>query len=186
MKINNVLIVALGVLALSSCGSIKKDLGIARNSPDEFTVVKQAPLSVPPEYNLVPPVDREDMVEKLQSRSPSEQARRAVLGQTNTSEDKSESDEVFMGKLKTDDAQADIRKLIEEDNGYLYIQNQSMIEKLTSDDEETIVYEKFEGSTVDAEKEAKRIKENKESGKAINEGDVPVIKKKTSTLDKIF
>ncbi|MCP4354402.1 MAG: DUF3035 domain-containing protein, partial [Proteobacteria bacterium] len=33
------------VIALSACTSMKKELGIARNSPDEFTVIKRAPLT---------------------------------------------------------------------------------------------------------------------------------------------
>ncbi len=41
---------------LSSCDpATKRYLGIDRQSPDEYAVVKAAPLSVPPNFNLTPP-----------------------------------------------------------------------------------------------------------------------------------
>jgi len=39
-------------LALSACGG---GGGFDRNAPDEFAISRQAPLVVPPDYNLVPP-----------------------------------------------------------------------------------------------------------------------------------
>ncbi|MFC3712059.1 DUF3035 domain-containing protein [Sphingoaurantiacus capsulatus] len=43
---------AVMALALSACGSS----GVFnRNAPDEFAIARQAPLVVPPDYNLTPP-----------------------------------------------------------------------------------------------------------------------------------
>ena len=38
------------VLLLGACSGVKEELGLTRNSPDEFTVVKRAPLTLPPEW----------------------------------------------------------------------------------------------------------------------------------------
>lgn len=48
---------ALGLaLALGACDStIQEQLGVAKRAPDEFQVVRRAPLVIPPSYNLRPP-----------------------------------------------------------------------------------------------------------------------------------
>ena len=40
---------------LAGCGGTRKMLGLEKTSPDEFLVVKRAPLSLPPNYELRPP-----------------------------------------------------------------------------------------------------------------------------------
>jgi len=40
--------------SLAGCGSLSDTLGFGKSSPDEFNVVKRAPLILPPEYNLRP------------------------------------------------------------------------------------------------------------------------------------
>lgn len=46
-----------GVLALAGCsqGSVQNVLGLGKRSPDEFAVVKRAPLIIPPDFDLRPP-----------------------------------------------------------------------------------------------------------------------------------
>jgi len=49
---------ALGaaLLALTGCtGTVQENLGLGKRSPDEFQVVRRAPLILPPDYNLKPP-----------------------------------------------------------------------------------------------------------------------------------
>ena len=51
-KVTQLVLVAAGAASLGACGSG----GIAnRERPDEFAVQRQAPLVVPPDFNLVPP-----------------------------------------------------------------------------------------------------------------------------------
>ena len=42
-------------VAIGACSNVKKTLGMERNQPDEFTVVERAPLTVPPNFDLLPP-----------------------------------------------------------------------------------------------------------------------------------
>jgi hypothetical protein len=49
---------ALGaaLLALTACsGTVQESLGLGKNQPDEFQVVRRAPLTLPPDYSLRPP-----------------------------------------------------------------------------------------------------------------------------------
>ena len=60
------------VVALSGCEETKKILGYQKSSPDEFQVVRNKPLIVPPEFDLVPPQtnvaeDTDVQVEKARS-----------------------------------------------------------------------------------------------------------------------
>lgn len=48
MNLKSVLLIGAAALTLGACGS-------GKNSPDEFEVVRRAPLVVPPEADLTPP-----------------------------------------------------------------------------------------------------------------------------------
>jgi hypothetical protein len=48
------LVLALATI-LAGCGGVRQQLGLVRNAPDEFTVVRKAPLVIPPDFNLRPP-----------------------------------------------------------------------------------------------------------------------------------
>src|SRR3546814_3989738 len=70
------LIVAGLALAVSACGGFRENLGLTKQSPDEFRVVSRAPLTLPPDYNLRPP---EPGAPRPQVGTPSQQAERAVF-----------------------------------------------------------------------------------------------------------
>ncbi len=70
-------VVGLAV-AVVACTSLGRAVGSSKVAPDEFRVVTKAPLVLPPEYNVRPPRPGERRPQEL---APSEQARRAVLGQ---------------------------------------------------------------------------------------------------------
>ena len=59
MKIRSVLSFVVGfatIAGLSGCGDRSGNiLGFEKSAPDEFAVVKRAPLTLPPEYGLRPP-----------------------------------------------------------------------------------------------------------------------------------
>lgn len=63
--------------ASSGCASISRVMGGTKVTPDEFRVVTQAPLTLPPDYNLRPPRPGEA---RPQERDPDEQARAALFG----------------------------------------------------------------------------------------------------------
>ena len=48
-------ILLLLALGLSSCTSFKKTLGMEKDVPNEFLIEKRDPLTLPPDYNILPP-----------------------------------------------------------------------------------------------------------------------------------
>lgn len=50
------LVLGTALLALTACsGTVQENLGLGKNQPDEFQVVRRAPLTLPPDYSLRPP-----------------------------------------------------------------------------------------------------------------------------------
>lgn len=185
-NINNTLLLAVmftAVMALSACSDVKEELGVGRNSPDEFTVVKRAPLTLPPDYTLRPPAPSSEAQSNADAAT---QARTALLGKETTPAVEGAPEKTFLDKLGVASANPGIRDLIDEDNGYIALKNRTVAEKLVFWDDNGPSDKDIPDSVVDPQKEAERIKENKAEGKPINAGAVPVIEKKKTTLDKIF
>ena len=53
MKKNLAIMVLIGAV-LSACGLTKKDLGLAKDTPDETQVETRRPLDLPPDFDLLP------------------------------------------------------------------------------------------------------------------------------------
>ena len=43
------------ILTINSCSKIRESAGVTRKSIDEFQVIKNPPLVIPPDFNLLPP-----------------------------------------------------------------------------------------------------------------------------------
>ena len=71
-----ILLVAAAGLLLAGCSSISQSLGLDPAVPDEFTVVTKAPLTLPPDFTLRPPVPGAPRPQEIQ---PQQQARAALL-----------------------------------------------------------------------------------------------------------
>lgn len=63
--------------ALAACSGVRQQLGLVRSAPDEFTVVRKAPLVIPPDFNLRPP---QPGALGPQEPAPAERAQAALLG----------------------------------------------------------------------------------------------------------
>ncbi len=68
-----------GLLMLPSCETVGDAIGTNKQSPDEFEVVSQRPLTIPPDFNLAPP---EPGAPSLTEEVPMETARDALIGET--------------------------------------------------------------------------------------------------------
>lgn len=66
----------LAPLALSGCTDLKRALGMEKVVPDEFAVVRSAPLALPPDFSLRPP---RPGAAPTQEVSPTEQARQTIF-----------------------------------------------------------------------------------------------------------
>lgn len=165
---------------LAACGNVKQQLGLARNSPDEFTVVQRAPLSMPPDYTLRPP---EPGARPLSEQNVAANTRASVFGSSADAADVTDSDSAFLNQIGATNNQPDIRRTIERERGVLALESQTVADKLifwkdTPPD--------AQASLVDPAAEAERLKQAQENNQPVNTGEVPVIEKKTSVIDKLF
>ncbi len=182
MKKQHILTVLAVLTALSGCSSVKQELGVGRHSPDEFTVIKRAPLSLPPEYTLRAPGTGEAPAASIVSN----QAKTIVLGAPAQEVVTGDAEAVFLNQLGAQNADASIRNTIAEENGYIALENQKVVDKLIFWEENAPTDADLPASQVDAKKEAERLRDNRASGQPANSGDVPVIKKTEGAIDKLF
>lgn len=178
----SVVTVALLGLMLSGCSNVKEQLGVGRHSPDEFTVVKRAPLTLPPDYTLRAP----SVGAAPPASQTANQAKTILLGAPVAEVPTGSADSVLMQKMKVQTADPAIRDVISEENGIIALENQKTIDRLLFWEEPELSDENIPASEIDPKKEAERLKANKESGAPVNEGDVPVIEKKQGAIDKMF
>ncbi len=193
------LLLILGAaLILSSCGdSTKRALGLERTSPDEFAVVKRAPLSQPPDFNLRPPrpgADRPGVA------TPREQARQAIFrGERSNSTASARRNQgppttaapqgavsrttagesAFLARAGADNVAPDIRSKIDREGAALAEADLNFVQKLLNFDPDV-------DDVVDAQAEARRLRENQALGREATEGDTPFIERKTDSLFKVF
>jgi hypothetical protein len=176
---------AILAASLGGCSSLRNTFGVERGGPDEFTVVRHAPLTLPPDYNLRPP---QPGVPRPQEGTAQSQARSAVVG--------SQSGLVVgsgLGSVSTQSSgeaallqqagQIDpsIRDTLNQEAGFDTV-DRGFLEGL-------IFWRKPEaaGDVVDPEAEAARLKTNAEQGLPATEGETPIIKRrKKALLEGIF
>ena len=48
-------LIVFSSLFLASCSQIRESAGVSRKNVDEFKVVENPPLVIPPDFNLLPP-----------------------------------------------------------------------------------------------------------------------------------
>lgn len=74
---SSLLCILLAGVMLTGCSQgVKKTLGLQRNNPDEFAVVERAPLTVPPNFDLVAP---QPGAARPQESTPTNTARGLIL-----------------------------------------------------------------------------------------------------------
>ena len=186
-------------LVLVGCSSVQSSLGLGKNAPDEFAVVKKAPLILPPDYALRPPRPGAQRPREVQ---PVEEARKAVFGKKDSkaisaaaqgenillgnkrpSVPKSAGEMALLGNAGAEPGQAAVRKQIRLETTSVAAKGKSFSEKLMFWDEE----DETSTVTINASEEAARLKKAREEGKPAGTSQAPVIRRKSQTLlDKLF
>ena len=168
-------LVAALALALTGCGSggdrLKQTLGIGKQPPDEYQVVRRAPLSLPPDFDLRPPTPGAARPQELEVRK---QAEQILTGQTNAAveEGRSSGEVALLQRAGALDVDPSIRQLVDAESAYL-ADDSGFIDQLMfwrgdvpNDD------------LVDAAAEAQRLRQNAEAGLPVTEGETPIIRRK--------
>ncbi|MCB1531816.1 MAG: DUF3035 domain-containing protein [Alphaproteobacteria bacterium] len=174
MKKTTILFVALcaGSFALTGCSGAKKQLGLEKQVPDEFAVVKRAPLSLPPNYALRPP---QPGAPRPQEQSTNEVARQTVFGAeepqaATTAAAQTNSETLLLQQAGARGADPAIRTKIDQEADIQAEDNRPVAEKLLGlgNDQEP-------ARVVNAKEEAARIRNNMETGQPVTEGETPYV-----------
>lgn len=185
---------------LAACGGdeVKETLGLDHDAPDEFSVVSRPPLTVPKEFYLVPPAEGDA---SNFGQDTSHMAREQLTGKPADANDMSLEDAergladtaapvVQSNELGTPGESALLRQA-GADQADPEIRTKLYGETPQEKSDPGII-DKLRGNTneepvVNAEEESKRIRENKDEGKPLNQGAVKTEDPKNkSVLDRVF
>ncbi|MSP67020.1 MAG: DUF3035 domain-containing protein [Alphaproteobacteria bacterium] len=194
---------ALALLA-GGCAKARGVLGLEKSSPDEFAVVSQAPLAMPPSLDLRPPKAGaprpQDPVVRDQARDallanvgrnptagstrPGAGAQAGVLpagggapGAPAPAAPGSAGEQALLNKVGTAGVNPSIRVMVDRETALFSKEDLALTERLMfwADWPEP-------GVVVDPEKEAQRLRTNAAVGRPASEGEVPIIQRRTRAL----
>lgn len=108
------------VVSLSGCDTTKQAFGMKRSSPNEFTVIKRAPLTMPSSFDLPEPEpgmkDRRESAQPASSEKAKSIVFQADLNSPSTSKGHlTEGDSEFLSKAGAQSADENIRKTVDQE-----------------------------------------------------------------------
>jgi hypothetical protein len=171
---------------MGGCG-LAGDLfgGGSKQAPDEFQVVAQQPLSIPPNADLRPP---RPGAPRPQDTPPNVAARNIVTGGavpppgTAVAAGGGQSESALLAKAGAQGADPNIRNTVNEESRILAESDRSFIDSL-------IFWRKDPppGVVVDPVKEQQRIQQNQAIGQSVTTGNTPIIeRRRRGFLEGIF
>ncbi len=175
-------VVAVSLVLVCGCTrSARQVLGVSKSTPNEFSVVSNPPLSVPPNFSLVTP----DSNAKSEAARMDTSARDILLEKksSGTKDGTSKGEKAFLAKAGTEQADPDIRNKLSADQAAIEKEQDGLLDKVSF-----LPKKKEKDSIVNAKKEKDRILKDKEEGRPITEGETPVIegKKDSGFLNRVF
>lgn len=123
------------VLALSGCSQVKSAFGLEKQVPDEFDVVANAPLAIPPDFNLRPP---QPGLAPTQGLTPTAQAKQAIFRAAGDSNAAAMSGDQQMSAGEADIVRAaganstpgDIRQVVNEEDAATHPIDKSFVDRI--------------------------------------------------------
>jgi hypothetical protein len=151
---------SLGALALvaslSACESINETFGFSKKPPDEFSVVRSAPLTLPPDYTLRPPKPGAPDANQASLRDQAESVLLEEAGASPAESTAASSGETaLIERAGAADVDPNIRQILDRDATRQAPKEESFFDSLIfwRDDDPP-------GDVVDAEAEAERLRED--------------------------
>lgn len=168
-------------LVLGACGGdVARSFGLTRDPPDEFQVTTRAPLSMPPDFALRPP-----RAGRPQGPDPSAQARGLIAAAPVPSTAASPGEAALLREASAASAAPvtpDIREVLDRETQALARSDASFTNRVLGFGSPPAPV----GVPVDAEAEARRIRENAALGRDVSEGDTPVVQPDRSFWGRLF
>lgn len=159
------------VFALGACSNTRETLGLNRDAPDEFAVVKRAPLAMPPSYQLQPP---RPGTPRPQEQGTRETAQRVVFGTEPETQSNprgiSAAEDALLQEAGAHAIDPSIRRVVDSETSQIDETQQPVVDRILGWGSV-----KSPASVVDAKKEAERLKKNAEEGKSVSDGETPTL-----------
>ena len=175
-------------LGLSACSGFDKQLGLGKQSPDEFRVVSRAPLTLPPDYQLRPP---EPGAPRPQVGSPTQQAERAVFRnnqglpssqQATSAANRTAGEQALLSAAGATAADPNIRQIVNRETRQINEESENFVDNLVFWNAQGPA-----GSIVDPAAERRRLQENAALGQPATTGPTPQIeRRRKAPLEGIF
>ena len=180
-KTARVVLCIVAAALVGGCADVRKVFSRTKSPPDEFAVYSRAPLSMPPDYGLRPPVPGQTRPQQVVPRNQAETAIRGskkggagAQGAPGSQPAVSSGTQALLRATGANQADPDIRTLVNRESSSLVEEDVTLADR--------ILFWKKSGETgkgtiVDPAKEAKRIRENQALGRSLTEGDTPTIER---------
>ena len=169
-------------LTLGACeGGLSESLGLGKNAPDEFSVVRSAPLTLPPDYTLRPPQPGAPSTNEAPLREQAEAALLSEAGDPPVGDtapaSATEGEAALIEQAGATDVDPRIRQIVDREASGYASEDESFVKSL-------LFWQEAEppGEVVDAEAEAERLRENAALGKPVTAGETPTIKRREKAL----
>ena len=186
MKLGTLCLTLAAIAAMSGCEATKQAVGLGKNPPDEFQVVSQPPLSMPPDYDLPKPTPG---APRPQAGTPAVTAENALLANSTTGATvtdpaaaESSGEQALLQTAGATGADPNIRTTVNQEAAAETAASQSLLDHL-------IFWREPEpaGTIVDPTAEQQRLQQNAALGQPITTGSTPTIKRrKKALLEGIF
>lgn len=161
--------VLAATLALAACSGAKEQLGLTRSAPDEFAVVKRAPLEMPPDYTLRPP---RPGASRPQEQDPSQQAEGALFGNVQAGSDGlTKSEAALLNEAGAGIAEPGIRDIVDRETATMAPKKEPVAKRLLNIGKDA----EPAATVVDPVAEAERLKQNQAEGKPVTAGETPTV-----------
>ena len=172
-NILNILLAVFMLIFLSNCSKIRDSAGVTRKTFDEYQIVENPPLVIPPDFNLLPP---DQLQQKNIENIENELAQEILFGLENENADNTKQlstmNQILL-RANVSDVSDDIRDEIDQDFG----QEKAMKGIFQRQWEKEI-------DVLDAVEESKRIRNTIFSNQSFTEGEVPIKKEKIKLKKK--
>ncbi|WP_348771385.1 DUF3035 domain-containing protein [Azospirillum sp. SYSU D00513] len=171
---------ALAALAVTGCSDIRQSIGLDRNTPDEFTVVSRAPLSMPPSMSL--PAPRPGAARPQDAHTAQMAAASVFGGASRGTVTGTAGESALVAQAATKGIDPDIRAKVDQETTALISADKRWVDRL-------LFWQTQEPphSIVDPAKERERLRAAAAEGKALNDGAVPTIeRRRKAPLEGLF
>ena len=172
-KVISSAIIIAASLTLAACESTREQFDFSKKAPDEFAVVKRAPLEMPPNFEVKAP---RPGAPRPQERATDQMAREAILGpdaQKALAKEAgvTQGEAVLLQKTGAANASPAIRAKVDAETAEIIEDETPGINKL----KEMVGQNPQEPATelVDPIKETQRLRANKAAGKPVTAGKTP-------------